>query len=213
MSVFSMYPVDVGRWGVIQGYSPAHMGIDIPVPLGTSVQSVEAGEVLYAGWSQNVTPADNTWYTLPGSSFAGIQVVVRHRNGFITNYCHLSSLSVRKGQAVARGQIVGLSGQTGLASGPHLHYETIQISTMPIGGSYGRVDPRSVTSAGSGDWFASATDADLRRVITETAFNKADGAYQNDLLGKVFSKRDGAYQNALVADMIAALGRIETQTK
>ena len=208
-----MYPVDVAKWGVNQGYTSSHMAIDVPVPLGTPVQAVEAGEVLYAGWSQNVTAADNTWYTVPGNTFAGIQVVVRHANGFITNYCHLSSVNVRKGQTIAKGQVVGPSGQTGLATGPHLHYETIRISTMPVGPTYGRVDPRSVTTPAGGDWFASATDSDLRRVVNETAFNKSDGAYQNGLIAKVFSKSDGAYQNGLIGDMIAALGRIETQTK
>lgn len=58
-----------------------------------------------------------------------------------------------------------------------------------------------------------ATEADLRRIINETAFNKADGAYQNELIAALFTKSDGAYQNDLITDMINALGRIEGQTR
>ena len=53
----------------------------------------------------------------------GNAVVVKHNNGHSTVYAHLSQMSVRRGQSVAQGQTIGKVGATGLATGPHLHFE------------------------------------------------------------------------------------------
>ena len=58
----------------------------------------------------------------------GKWVLVKHPNGLTSLYAHLSSISVSKGQAVAQGQTLGLSGNTGYATGPHLHL-TLYISS------------------------------------------------------------------------------------
>ncbi|GGR84902.1 hypothetical protein GCM10010269_25100 [Streptomyces humidus] len=84
-----------------------HTGVDFPVPTGTSVKAVAAGEVVSAGW---------------GGSF-GYQVVIRHDDGRYTQYAHLSAISVRDGQSVSGGQRIGRSGSTGNSTGPHLHFE------------------------------------------------------------------------------------------
>ncbi|WP_329535309.1 transglycosylase family protein [Streptomyces sp. NBC_01450] len=84
-----------------------HTGVDFPVPTGTSVKAVAAGQVVSAGW---------------GGSF-GYQVVIRHADGRYTQYAHLSAISVKDGQSVVGGQRIGRSGSTGNSTGPHLHFE------------------------------------------------------------------------------------------
>ncbi|MCX4766811.1 transglycosylase family protein [Streptomyces sp. NBC_01275] len=104
-----------------------HTGVDFPVPTGTSVKAVGAGQVVSAGW---------------GGSF-GYQVVVRHSDGRYTQYAHLSAISVRDGQSVSGGQRIGRSGSTGNSTGPHLHFE---VRTGPGFGT--DVDPLAYLRAG-----------------------------------------------------------------
>ncbi|MGW1777520.1 transglycosylase family protein [Streptomyces sp. NPDC002143] len=104
-----------------------HTGVDFPVPTGTSVKAVSAGEVVSAGW---------------GGSF-GYQVVVRHADGRYSQYAHLSAISVRDGQSVSGGQRIGRSGSTGNSTGPHLHFE---VRTGPGFGT--DVDPVAYLRAG-----------------------------------------------------------------
>ncbi|WP_128380678.1 transglycosylase family protein [Streptomyces cavernae] len=104
-----------------------HTGVDFPVPTGTSVKSVGAGEVVSAGW---------------GGSF-GYEVVIRHADGRYTQYAHLSAISVKSGQRVMGGQRIGRSGSTGNSSGPHLHFE---VRTGPGFGS--DVDPVAYLRSG-----------------------------------------------------------------
>ncbi|MEU2675075.1 LysM peptidoglycan-binding domain-containing M23 family metallopeptidase [Streptomyces sp. NPDC007164] len=100
--------------------SGSHTGIDFPVATGTSVKSITSGTVVTAGW---------------GGAY-GNQVVVKHADGHYSQYGHLSSISVSAGQAVSAGQQLGLSGATGNATGPHLHFE---VRTGPAYGS--DIDP------------------------------------------------------------------------
>ena len=88
-----------------------HNGIDIAGPSGTAVRSAMAGVVAHVG-SQ--------------SGNYGKFIIVRHTNGFQTLYAHLSSFSVSLGQRVARGQRVGLMGNTGRSTGSHLHFSVIK---------------------------------------------------------------------------------------
>ncbi len=85
-----------------------HTGIDLPAPSGTAVFSAAVGTVTHAG------PLAGGW---------GITVIVRHGPGLRTIYAHLSSVSVRVGQAVSPQTRLGPVGQTGDATGPHLHFE------------------------------------------------------------------------------------------
>lgn len=88
-------------------WSNGHTGQDFAVPTGTLVRSVGSGVVTK---------------TSCGDSY-GVQVVLRHDNGYFTQYAHLSMLQVKAGQRVKAGQQIGLSGSTGNSSGPHLHFE------------------------------------------------------------------------------------------
>lgn len=108
----------------------AHAGLDIPLPQGTPLLAAASGTVLRA------IPTD--------SSAAGIHVDLQHPSGALSRYLHMSSIAVAKGQQVAKGQLLGLSGNTGLSSGPHLHFEIrvpahviplIQaVAGVPVGG-------------------------------------------------------------------------------
>jgi murein DD-endopeptidase MepM/ murein hydrolase activator NlpD len=89
-----------------------HDGIDIGVPIGTPVQAALAGVVADTG---------NTDLVKGCYSF-GKWVMIAHANGLSTMYAHLSVISVSKGQAMATGDLVGYSGMTGYATGPHLHF-------------------------------------------------------------------------------------------
>ncbi|MDO4742830.1 MAG: M23 family metallopeptidase [bacterium] len=86
-----------------------HSGIDIAVKTGTQVKTVAAGKVCKAEYSDNY----------------GYYLIVDHTNGFMTLYAHCSKLCVKKGDSVAGGQTIALSGSTGRSTGPHLHFETI----------------------------------------------------------------------------------------
>ena len=87
-----------------------HAGLDFPAPTGTSVTAAGFGDVVYSGYD---------------TSGWGNLVIVKHRFGLRTLYAHLSSISVPIGAHVEAGQRVGRVGQTGHASGPHLHFEVL----------------------------------------------------------------------------------------
>jgi len=85
----------------------AHLGVDYAAPQGTPVRNVGIGVVESAGQKGGY----------------GNAVVVKHNNGHSTVYAHLSKMLVKRGQSVAQGQVIGLVGSTGWATGPHLHFE------------------------------------------------------------------------------------------
>jgi murein DD-endopeptidase MepM/ murein hydrolase activator NlpD len=90
----------------VLGYNRAHEGVDYGAPTGTPVWAVGDGQVRSAGWNGG----------------CGKAVVLHHRNGYETVYCHLSALAVSAGKPVAQKQVIGYVGETGLATGPHLHF-------------------------------------------------------------------------------------------
>ncbi len=87
----------------------AHLGVDYRAPSGAPVVAVSPGTVTMAAWT----------------SGGGRTVKIRHASGYETAYLHLSSFGpgIRTGAHVGQGQLVGRVGATGLATGPHLHYE------------------------------------------------------------------------------------------
>jgi murein DD-endopeptidase MepM/ murein hydrolase activator NlpD len=91
----------------VLGYNRMHRGVDYGAPTGTPIWAVGDGQVRLAGWNGG----------------CGKSVVLRHRNGFETIYCHLSAVAVSTGKPVSQKQIIGYVGSTGLSTGPHLHYE------------------------------------------------------------------------------------------
>ena len=99
------------RYHPILGYSRMHTGVDWAAPIGTPIVAAGNGVVIKA--------ARESGY--------GNRVEVQHANGYITTYNHMSGFArgITEGTRVRQGQVVGFLGMTGLATGPHLHYEVI----------------------------------------------------------------------------------------
>ena len=95
----------------------AHNGTDYVAPKGTPVSAMAGGQVVAAGWKGGY----------------GKLVVIRHPNGYKTFYGHLSGFAkgIRKGASVTQGQLIGYVGATGLATGPHLHFE-MRVNDRPV---------------------------------------------------------------------------------
>jgi len=104
------WPVDAPRVTSLFGsrWGRAHEGIDLQAAIGTPVYAADAGEVVYAGNSVRGY---------------GNMVVVKHADALMTVYAHNSVLLVKVGQHVSSGQRIALSGQSGHATGPHVHFE------------------------------------------------------------------------------------------
>ena len=113
----------------------SHQGVDYTVPEGSSVFATADGIV------KEVSGRNSTF---------GQNIVIDHGNGYLTQYCHLSASKVRKGQRVRRGDIISLSGNSGLSLTPHLHYE-VRYEGM-------RVDPIHY-------FFMELTPDEYRRII------------------------------------------------
>ncbi len=92
-----------------KGASTYHKGVDWAVPTGTAVVASCGGTVVKAGW---------------GSGY-GYVVYINHEDGRQTRYAHLSKVLVSVGQNVSQGQRIALSGNTGVSTGPHLHFEML----------------------------------------------------------------------------------------
>ena len=85
----------------------AHLGTDFAAPTGTAVRTVGDGVVEFAGVQNGY----------------GNVIFVKHRSEHVTVYAHLSRIDVKKGESVTQGETIGAVGQTGWATGPHLHFE------------------------------------------------------------------------------------------
>ena len=92
-----------------------HEGIDVTAPMGSPIEAPAAGVVTDAGWESGY----------------GNTVTIDHGYGVTTKFAHASKLLVKTGQRVQRGQRIALVGNTGLATGPHLHYE-VHVNGRPV---------------------------------------------------------------------------------
>jgi murein DD-endopeptidase MepM/ murein hydrolase activator NlpD len=92
----------------LRGWSPdMHEGVDVAAPHGTPVHAMKSGRVEHAG----------SW------GGYGLSVMIAHGSNVRTLYAHLSQIDVSEGERVDGGQQIGAVGQTGSATGPHLHFE------------------------------------------------------------------------------------------
>jgi murein DD-endopeptidase MepM/ murein hydrolase activator NlpD len=105
------------RYHPILGRRIFHAGCDIPMPLGTPVYPSRSGTVVYAAWKGGY----------------GNTVEVKHKDGSMCRYGHLSELDVKVGDAVQKSKsLLGKVGSTGLSTGPHLHFEIITPSGKSV---------------------------------------------------------------------------------
>ncbi len=93
----------------VLGVNKMHNGIDIITDVGTNVKSAGKGKVIFTGLKHGY----------------GLAVEIDHGYGYRTIYAHLSKILVHEGQNLKRGEIIAKSGNTGLSTGPHLHYEVL----------------------------------------------------------------------------------------
>jgi len=111
---------------VLKTFRP-HYGVDYGAPVGTAVRATASGTVVLAGWDGG----------------GGKTVKIRHPNGYLSAYLHLSRFAtgVRRGARVEQGELIAFSGATGLASGPHLDYrvqkdghwiDPLSIKSVPV---------------------------------------------------------------------------------
>ncbi len=114
------------RMHPIFNYMRMHTGIDIGAPNGANILAANAGTVIMVGWS--------TGY--------GNRVVIDHGGAIATLYAHCSKMLVKLGDQVAQGQVIALIGETGWATGPHLHFEVMEAGE--------RVDPLKFVTQKSG---------------------------------------------------------------
>jgi murein DD-endopeptidase MepM/ murein hydrolase activator NlpD len=103
------------RMHPILGHERAHLATDYGAPTGSPVVAIANGTVTFAGWSDSY----------------GNLVRIKHASGLSSGYAHLSRIDpgVRAGRSIKQGELVGLVGQTGLATGPHLHFEMAKNGT------------------------------------------------------------------------------------
>ncbi|WP_176461739.1 peptidoglycan DD-metalloendopeptidase family protein [Anaeromicrobium sediminis] len=97
------------RWG------RRHTGIDIANKMGSSIKAAQGGKVVFSGWKGDY----------------GKLVILDHGNGYETYYAHCSSLLVKKGDIVKKGQVIAKVGNTGRSTGPHVHFE-VRKNNVPL---------------------------------------------------------------------------------
>jgi murein DD-endopeptidase MepM/ murein hydrolase activator NlpD len=117
------WPVVGGSNYISQYFRYGHYGLDIAADYGSTVRAAAGGVVTFAGWKSNG---------------GGYQVWISHGSGLYTTYNHMSAVTVGAGQSVGKGQQVGRIGQSGWATGPHLHFE---VWRGPIWNGGKRVNP------------------------------------------------------------------------
>ncbi len=94
---------------ITQYFSWRHPAVDIAGPIGTPIYAADAGVIEFEGW---------------GTGY-GNEIVIDHGGGKETRYGHMSKFIATKGEEVAKGQTIGLMGETGWATGPHVHFEVM----------------------------------------------------------------------------------------
>lgn len=143
---FRMYPVDYvritstfswKRYHPILGIYRAHLGTDFGAAKGTPVKATADGTVKSAGRAGGY----------------GNMIELRHSNGYTTRYAHLSRFAkgLHRGEHVSQGEVIGYVGATGLATGPHLHYELrhngkavdMRSAKLPVSGSLTGAEKRA----------------------------------------------------------------------
>jgi murein DD-endopeptidase MepM/ murein hydrolase activator NlpD len=115
---------DIGGGNYLSQYFHyGHYAIDIAADYGAKVVASAPGKVIFAGWKSNG---------------GGYQVWISHGSNIYTTYNHMSAVTVSRGESVSRGEQVGRIGASGLATGPHCHFE-VWVGRIWDGGT--RVNP------------------------------------------------------------------------
>jgi len=103
-----MIPV-AGQFVISQRFKEIHPAIDLAATLGSPVVTSATGEVV----------------SVKEDNYFGNMITIDHFNGIVTNYAHLAKVLVEEGDIVKKGMSIGLVGNTGNSTGPHLHFEIL----------------------------------------------------------------------------------------
>ena len=106
-SIDFINPISKNHFYVSQGLEGDHEGIDIVAEKGSNVHASYAGKVIHSG----------------NDDIYGKIIILAHKNNFYTFYGHLDSIFVKKHNFIKNNEVIGLIGETGKTSGPHLHFE------------------------------------------------------------------------------------------
>lgn len=158
-----------------------HKGIDFSMPIGSTVISTGAGEVVIAKFSRS----------------AGNYIVIRHANGYSTQYMHLSKLMVTEGQKVKQGQKIGLSGNTGRSTAAHLHYE-LWSNDRPIDPLSSQFNGMAVVNNFRYDGTSAPSTTLASANISKGSDPFASGSSSRDLQSA--SRQDGGYETQILGD-------------
>ncbi|HEU4809394.1 MAG TPA: M23 family metallopeptidase [Sphingomicrobium sp.] len=117
------------RYHPILHFSRMHTGIDFGAAWGSPIVAAADGQVIGAGWTGGY----------------GRQVRVAHPSGIDTTYSHMSTIAASPGEMVRQGQVIGYVGSSGLATGPHLHFE-VRVNGQPVDPMTVRLQSRTVVA-------------------------------------------------------------------
>jgi murein DD-endopeptidase MepM/ murein hydrolase activator NlpD len=117
------------RYHPILHFTRLHAGIDFGAAWGSPIVAAADGQVVAAGWAGGY----------------GRQVQVAHGGGIVTTYSHMSGIAASPGEAVRQGQVIGYVGSSGLATGPHLHFE-VRVNGRPVDPMQVQMQRRNVLS-------------------------------------------------------------------
>jgi len=160
-----------GAYGEPRPYgSGVHEGVDIPLSIGVEIKAVMDGVISFSG-------------TGGGSMSRGLYITIDHGGGMTTLYSHLSKSFVSKGNAVMRGDVIGLSGNSGFSTGPHLHFGLYrngkhQNPNGLVGLAYGGGGNKRQYSAASG-----VTESDLSSGMTSGDTSAPSSVVNNFVTG------------------------------
>jgi len=163
-----------------------HRGTDLGVPVGTPVLAAAPGTVRTTVTGQPPHRKGDTGY--------GNVVYITHADGYETRYAHLSAVNVRKGDPVTSGQVVGLSGNSGSSTGPHLHFELLSngrqvdaqlyqatgVSFAPVSaGSVAATAPEPTPEPAPAPPVATTEGSPDAALVSNTSFNASWSGYIN----------------------------------
>lgn len=156
-----------GAYGEPRPYgSGVHEGVDIPLAIGVEIKAVMDGVISFSG-------------TGGGSLSRGLYITIDHGSGMTTLYSHLSKSFVSKGNTVMKGDVIGLSGNSGFSTGPHLHFGLYrngkhQNPNALVGLAYGGGGKKRQYSAGAG-----VTESELSSGMTSGSNGASNSVVNN----------------------------------
>jgi len=189
-----------GAYGERRPYG-IHDGIDIAMAVGTPLKAVMDGVVSYAGEGS-------------GGRSRGLYITIEHENGYRTLYAHLSKFYVKKGDAVKKGQLVALSGNSGFSTGPHLHFSLYKNGShinpgqfvngdlyggagvsVPQGGSPGSAGEQNISSGMTAGISSSNFASVINSFMSGSSSGISLGSSAMSILGSVLGGASGSFGN------------------